>query len=110
VLTQVRLTFPKHPDGERNMERPGKADYAKKAAMVGRDIGEHADPGVDQQRENAVNGKEIGRERDPEVALVCNDVAAVPGDLELAHPAAHEPYPEHVGELMAEHVKKHWPG
>ena len=109
MLNQVRLAFPKHPDGERNMERPGKTDYSKKPAMVGRDIGEHADPGVDQQRENAVNRKEIGRERNPEVALVCNDIAAVPGDLELAHPAAHEPDPEQVGELMAEYVNEHWP-
>ena len=77
--------------------------------MVGGDIGEHADPGVDQQRENAVNREEIGRQRNPEVAPVCNDVAAVPCDLELAHPAAHEPDPEHVGELMAEHVNEHRP-
>jgi len=69
----------------------------------------NANARVDQQRQNAVNRKEIWRERNPEVALVCNDVAAVPGDLELAHPAAHEPDPEHMGELMPEHVNEHRP-
>jgi hypothetical protein len=61
VLNQIGLSLPQHPDRERDMKTPGKADDPEQPTPVRFHIHEKANPAVQNERQNAVDWKEIRR-------------------------------------------------
>ena len=106
VIAQIGLALRNHPAGEREMERPGRADERVEQAAIRLHIHEQTRHAVNPEGDDAVERKEIRRERDPEIVPVGDDVPAVAADAELAHASAHEQNPEGVGQFVAENVNE----
>ena len=86
------------------MKGPGGPDRTVEPFPVGRNICEQRSRPVDGDHDQAVEREKIRGKCDPGIRLVREDVAAGFCDLELVHPAAHDPHPECVGELMPEDI------
>ena len=106
MIGKIGLIFQDHPDGKREMKRPGHANDGVEQSAVGLHVKKQTEQSIDADCDQAVEREEIGRECDPEIVAIGNDVAAFASDAKTADAASHQIHPQGVSEFMAEDVKQ----
>src|ERR1700739_1735146 len=89
------------------MKHPGETDASEQPAVIRLKIDEESKPAVNSEHENAVNRTKIRSQGNPEIGLICYDVAAVATNPKLAYLSAHHPDPKSMGQLVTENVHHH---
>lgn len=104
VIAQIGLVFRNHPSRKSEMERPRGADDGEQKLAVRRDVGTQTGDAVNRDGDDAVEREKIRSERDPEIAAVGNNVAAIAPDAKPADASAHEHDPECMRKFVAKNI------